>query len=147
VRASAPPVSNRRAPPVGANLSALSLSPSLPLPHGPELSAPFSPPRALSLSDPPSPPVSLSRTSHPRSPPSWTRPRLRVLRPRSSPRTPFEPRALLTHLPTLICAPCLALSPSLSRSTHANMELRHRPPTPTACSVAVVAPVPHLVPR
>jgi hypothetical protein len=46
--------------------------------------------------------------------PSWTRPRPRVLRPRSSPRAPFEPRALLAHLPSSICALCPALSPSLS---------------------------------
>jgi hypothetical protein len=46
--------------------------------------------------------------------PSWTRPRPRVLRPRPSPRDPFEPRALLAHLPSLICALCPAPSPSLS---------------------------------
>jgi hypothetical protein len=41
------------------------------------------------------------------------RPRPRVLRPRPSPRAPFEPRALLAHLPSSICALCPALSPSL----------------------------------
>jgi hypothetical protein len=46
--------------------------------------------------------------------PPWTRPRPRVLRPRSCPRAPFEPRALLAHLSSLICALCPTLSPSLS---------------------------------
>jgi hypothetical protein len=46
--------------------------------------------------------------------PPWMRPRPRVLRQRPSPRAPFEPRALLAHLPSLICVLCPALSPSLS---------------------------------
>jgi hypothetical protein len=46
--------------------------------------------------------------------PSWTRPHPRVLRPRPRTRAPFEPRALLAHLPSLICALCQTLSPSLS---------------------------------
>jgi hypothetical protein len=50
--------------------------------------------------------------------PSWTCPRPRVLRPRPSPRAPFEPRALLAHLPSSICALCPALSPSLSLCPH-----------------------------
>jgi hypothetical protein len=44
----------------------------------------------------------------------WTRPRPRVPQPRPSPRAPFEPRTLLAHLPSLICALCPAPSPSLS---------------------------------
>jgi hypothetical protein len=44
----------------------------------------------------------------------WTRPRPRVFRPRPRPRAPFEPRALLAHLSSLICALCPTLSPSLS---------------------------------
>jgi hypothetical protein len=58
---------------------------------------PFSPARA---------PTTVSNLSPTISPP-WTHPRPRVLRPRPS------PRALLTHLPSLICALCLALSPCL----------------------------------
>jgi hypothetical protein len=77
--------------------------------RGPTLSAPlFS--VALSLS------LSLSRRPHlsavlnlpPTISPPWTRPRPRVLQPRPS------PRALLAHLPSLICALYPALSPSLS---------------------------------
>jgi hypothetical protein len=41
-------------------------------------------------------------------------PRPHVLRPRPSPHAPFEPRALLAHLPSLICALCPAPLPSLS---------------------------------
>jgi hypothetical protein len=47
-------------------------------------------------------------------PPPWTHPHLRVPRPRLRPRAPFEPRALLAHLSSLICALCPTLSPSLS---------------------------------
>jgi hypothetical protein len=46
--------------------------------------------------------------------PPWTRPRPRVLRPRPSPRAPFEPHALLAQLPSSICTLYLALSSSLS---------------------------------
>jgi hypothetical protein len=45
--------------------------------------------------------------------PPWTRPRPHVLRPRPCPHAPFEPRALLTHLSSPICALCPTLSPSL----------------------------------
>jgi hypothetical protein len=45
--------------------------------------------------------------------PPWTHPRPRVLRPRPSRRVPFDPRALLAHLPSLICALGPAPSPSL----------------------------------
>jgi hypothetical protein len=69
-------------------------------------------------------PLSLSLSRHPHlsavlnlpptiSPP-WTRPRPRILRPCSCARTPFEPHVLLAHLPSLICALCQTLSPSLS---------------------------------
>jgi hypothetical protein len=50
--------------------------------------------------------------------PPWTRPRPCVLRPRPSPHAPFEPRALLAHLPSFICALCPAPSPSLSLCLH-----------------------------
>jgi hypothetical protein len=43
-------------------------------------------------------------------PPPWTRPRPHVLRPRPRTRAPFEPHALLAHLPSLICALCQTLS-------------------------------------
>jgi hypothetical protein len=51
--------------------------------------------------------------------PSWTHPRPRVLRPRPCARAPFEPRALLAHLPSLICAICQTPSPSLVLPTRA----------------------------
>jgi hypothetical protein len=47
-------------------------------------------------------------------PPSWTRPRPRDLRPSPHVPTPFEPCALLAHLPSLTCALSRTLSPSLS---------------------------------
>jgi hypothetical protein len=133
-------------PRLSAPTPARPLSPlSLSLLCGAELSAPFFPPRPLSLSRRPhlsSVPNLSSTISSP-----WTRPRLRVLRPRPRTRAPFEPRALLAHLPSLICALCQTFSPSLSRSAHACRELRHRPPSTAACSVAAVASVPRLVPR
>jgi hypothetical protein len=46
--------------------------------------------------------------------PPWTRTRPCVLRPRPRTHAPFEPRALLAHLPSLICALCQTLLPSLS---------------------------------
>jgi hypothetical protein len=46
--------------------------------------------------------------------PPWTRSRPCVLRPRPCAHSPFEPRALLAHLSSLICALCPTLSPSLS---------------------------------
>jgi hypothetical protein len=62
---------------------------------------------------PPHPPhpLSLSRRPHlsvvpnlsPTISPPWTRPRPRILRPRPHARAPFEPRALLAHLSSLIC--------------------------------------------
>jgi hypothetical protein len=103
---------DRRAPPVGAKLSALTSSLSLSrCSVGPTYRCCF--PRARSL------PLSLSCRPHlsarpPTTSPSWTRPRPRILRPRPRPRTPFEPHALLAHLPSLICALCPTLSPSLS---------------------------------
>ena len=63
--------------------------------------------------------------------PPWTRPRPCVLRPRPSPRALFEPRALLAHLPSSICALCPALSPSLSlcpREPRTSATARRRPP-------------------
>jgi hypothetical protein len=130
VRAHAPSLPDRRVPPVGATLS----SPSLPLSlsHGPTLSAPL-------LSVAPALSLSLSRRPHlsavlnlpPTISPLWMRPRPRVLRPRLSPRAPFEPRALLAHLPSSICALCPALSPSLSlcpREPRTSTTARRRPP-------------------
>jgi hypothetical protein len=65
--------------------------------------------------------------------PPWTCPRPRFLRPRPSPRAPFEPRAVLAHLPSSICALCPALSLSLALPTRIE-NLRHRcqrpPPVP-----------------
>jgi hypothetical protein len=88
---------------------------SLSLSRGPNLSA-------LVLPRAPAP-LSLSRRPHlsavsnlsPTISPSWTRPRPRVLWPRPSPHAPFEPRALLAHLPSPICALYPAPSPSLSQ--------------------------------
>jgi hypothetical protein len=121
-------VSDRRVPPVGANPSALS-PPSLSIatPWGRAVGA-VSLARARSLSLCPAVPTCLpvSNLSPTISPP-WTRPRPHVLRPRLSPRTPFEPRALLAHLPSLICTLCPAPSLSLSLCPR---ELR-APPPPT----------------
>jgi hypothetical protein len=58
----------------------------------------------------------------------WMRPRPRVLRPRPSPRAPFEPRALLAHLPSPICALCQTRSPSLSICPR----VQRAPPPPVA---------------
>jgi hypothetical protein len=90
------------------------LSPSLFLSHGLDLSTLVLPraPAPLSLSHR----LHLSAVSNlsPTISPSWTRPRPLVLRPRPRPRAPFEPCALLAHLPSPICALCPAPSPSLS---------------------------------
>jgi hypothetical protein len=107
----APSVPDRWAPPIGANPSALTPSLSR-CSVGPSCRRRSFPPRSISLSRCPhlSAVPNLSLTiSPPRS-----RPRPRVLRPRPCARAPFEPRALLTHLPSLICALCQTLSPSLS---------------------------------
>jgi hypothetical protein len=107
--ARASPVPDRWAPPVGANQRAHS-SPSISLSRGPVRSALFlsrAPAPSLSVCPavPTCQPVSnLSPTISP----LWTHPRPRVLRPRPS------PRALLAHLPSLICALCPAPSTSLS---------------------------------
>jgi hypothetical protein len=68
-------------------------------------------PASLSVS-----PTPLSARPQPpaHDPSSWTRPRPRILRPRPRTRAPFEPHGLLAHLPSLICALCQTLSPSLS---------------------------------
>jgi hypothetical protein len=104
-------VPNRRAPHVGANPCAL--TPSLSLLYGAELSAPFFSPAPSPSLCPPVPTCQSSLTSRPRSP---RRGRAHdrafsghVLRP-----FPFEPRALLAHLPSLICAFCQTLLPSLA---------------------------------
>jgi hypothetical protein len=108
------PVSDRRVPPVGANQRA------------------HSPPSlscctvgltcwrrcpcvcVLSLSLPCRPHLSVVLNLPPTISPSWTRPRPCVLRPRPCARAPFEPRALLAHLSSLICTLYPTLSPSLS---------------------------------
>jgi hypothetical protein len=105
---------DRRAPPVGANQLALSPPLSLSLPRGSGLSAPSSRMLArfsLCLTDPT---CQLVLNLPPTISPSWTHPRPRVLRPHPRTCAPFEPRALLAHLPSLICALCQTLSPSLS---------------------------------
>jgi hypothetical protein len=103
-------VPDRRVPPVGANPSALTLSPSR-CSMGPICRCHSFSLCPLSLFVPPSPPI-----SHPQppahDPPPWTRPRPRVLQPCPRDCAPFEPRALLAHLPSLICA--LSRAPSLS---------------------------------
>jgi hypothetical protein len=66
-------------------------------------------------------PLSLSSRPHlstvsnlsPTISPPWMRRRPCVPRPRPSPRAPFEPCALLAHLPSPICALYSAPSPSL----------------------------------
>jgi hypothetical protein len=101
------------------------LSPSLSLPHGPELSVPFFPP---------APTLSLSRRPHLSTvsnlpttiSPPWTCPRPRVLRPSPRPRAPFEPHALPAHLSSLICTLCPTLSPFLSLYPH----VQRAPPPP-----------------
>jgi hypothetical protein len=113
---------DRRVPPVGANpIAPLSLSLcrvgqtcQLVLPRAP---AP------LSLSHHPH--LSVVSNLLPTISPPWKRPRPLVLRPRPSPRTPFEPRVLLAHLPSPICTLCPAPSPSLSLCPR---ELRAPPP-------------------
>jgi hypothetical protein len=102
-------------PRLSAPTSALTPLPlSLSLSRGPVLSALF-----LSHAPAPSlcpavPTCQLVSNLSPTISPLWIRPRPRVLRPRPSLRAPFEPRALLAPLPSLICAPCPAHSPSLS---------------------------------
>jgi hypothetical protein len=132
----------------GPRLSAcLATMPSLSLPRGPELSAPFFPPRPLSLSVPPSPPISLSSNCCPRSP------RRGLAHDRTFSghvRAPAPLLSLAPYSPTspLSFAPSSpTLSPSLSRSTHTCREPHHRPPSTAARSVATVAPVPRPVPR
>jgi hypothetical protein len=137
--ARAPPACDRRVPPVGANPSALT-PPSLAALWGRAVGA-VSLARARSLSLCPAVPTYQ---------PSLT------FRPRSPCRGRAHDRAFSGHVraptpcsPTypLSFAPSAQLSRPLSRSAHANRELRHRPTTPTSCSVATVAPVPRLVPR
>jgi hypothetical protein len=102
----------------GPRLSAPTSAPSLPLslslPRGPSLSAPSSRTRARFSLCPVVPTCQLVLSLPPTISPPWTRPRPHVLWPHPRPRAPFEPRALLAHLPSLICALCQILSPSLS---------------------------------
>jgi hypothetical protein len=107
-------VPDRRVSPVGARLHAH--SPSLSLSRGPELSVSFFSPRPLSLSLCPAIPTCqpVSNLSPTISPP-WTRPRPRVLWPRSSPRAPLSPASCsptssLSHLRPLPSSLALSLS-------------------------------------
>jgi hypothetical protein len=97
---------DRRAPPVSANQRALS-PPLSRCPVG-QTSRRRPLTRALVLSLFRRPHLSIVLNLPPTISPPWTRPRPRVLRPRPC------PRALLAHLPSLICALCPTLSPSLS---------------------------------
>jgi hypothetical protein len=74
------------------------------------LSAPFSPPRPLSLSLSCRAHLSVIPNLSPTISPPWTLPHPHVLRPRPRPHAPFEPRALLAHPSSLICALCPTLS-------------------------------------
>jgi hypothetical protein len=104
---------DRRAPPVDASLSAPYLSPSL-CPVGQSCWHRSFLPRARSLSLSRHPHLSAIHNLPPMISPPWTRPRPCVLRPHPCARAPFELRALLAHLFSLICALCQILSPSLS---------------------------------
>jgi hypothetical protein len=117
-------VSDWRVPPVGADQHAHS-SPSLSVPWARPVGA-GSLARTRSPSLRPTVPTCqpISNLSPTISPP-WMHPRPRVLQPHPSPRVPFEPSALLAHLPSLICAFCPAPSPSLSVCLH---EPRAPPP-------------------
>jgi hypothetical protein len=141
-----PPMLDRRAPHVGASLSA----PSLPL----SLAALWARPvGAGSLACahspylcPTVPTCQSSSTFRPQSPRHGRAHdrvfsgHVRAPAPLLSP-VPCSP----TSPPSF--APFAQLSRPLSRSAHASREPCHRPPTPTACSVATVAPVPRPVPR
>jgi hypothetical protein len=93
-----------------------------------------------------------SLTSRPRSLP-WTRPRPCVHRPRPRAHAPFEPRALLAHLPSLTCTLSQTRSPSLSlcpREQRAPPPLiigrypfcdYHRARTPSFASVRFTSPL------
>jgi hypothetical protein len=118
-------VPDRQAPPVGAN-PRTSLPLSLAAPWARSVGAVLSPARSfLSLSYRP------HLSAHPQppahDPPPWTRPCLRVLRPRNCTFAPFEPRALLAHLPSLTCALSRTPSPSLSLCARG----QRAPPLPT----------------
>jgi hypothetical protein len=107
-------VPDRRALPVGANPSALTTSLSR-CSVGPSYQRhSFSPAPTLSLSLSRRPHLSAIPNLLPTISSPWTHPRPRVLRPRPRACAPFEPRALLAHLPSLICALSQTPSPSLS---------------------------------
>jgi hypothetical protein len=145
VCARAPPASDRRVPPVGANSSA---PPSL------SLSVPWARPVGAS---------SLARTRYPSFCPAvptcqssvTSRSRsLAVDAPTtarslatSEPLRPFWPPRPARPPPLSHLCPLPSSLALLSHSAHAKRELRHRPPTPTVCSVVAVAPVPRPVPR
>jgi hypothetical protein len=98
-------------------LSAPTRARSLPLSHcsvRPSCWRRSFPPHSLSLYLSRRPHLSAVPNLSPTISPSWTRPRPRDLRPRPRACAPFEPRALLAHLPSLICALSQTPSPSLS---------------------------------
>jgi hypothetical protein len=139
---------DRRAPPVGANQLALS-PPSLSLSRCPVGQACRRRPLACSpasLSVSPTPPVSSSSTSCPRSP-RHGRTHVRASSGHIHAPAPLLSPAPCSPISPLSFAPSARLSRPLSRSAHACRELRHRPSSTAACSVAVVASVPRQVPR
>jgi hypothetical protein len=95
--------------------------------HSPSLSRCSVGPSYRRCSFPPTPTLSLPHRPHlsavsnltPTISPLWTRPRPRT-------RAPFEPHALLVHLPLLICTFCQTLSPSLLLCPH----VQGAPPPP-----------------
>jgi hypothetical protein len=89
------------------------------------------PPRLLSLSLSRRPHLSAVPNLSPTTSPPWTRPRPHVFRPRPCARAPFEPRALLAHLPSLICSFCQTPSPSLSLCPR--MQRAPPPPSTATC--------------
>jgi hypothetical protein len=122
-------VPDRRAPPVGANPSALTPSLSLAALWRRVVGAVLFP-RAHSLSLSHRPHLLAVPNLSPTISPPWTRPRPLVLRPHPRARAPFEPRAMLAHLPSLICALSQTPMPSLSLYPR---EQRAPPPPVIGC--------------
>jgi hypothetical protein len=143
--ARAPSVPDRQASPVGANPSVFTPSLSLVAPWGRAVGTTLSPSAPTLSLCPTVPTCQLSPTSRPWSP-RRGRPCSRVLRPCPRARAPFEPRALLAHLPLFICALCQTPSPSLSLCPR---EQRAPPPPVVDCcrSAVTVASAPHSVSR
>jgi hypothetical protein len=134
----------RLSAPISA-LTPLSLSLSLIAPWGRPVSA-VSLVCACSLSVPPSPPVSSSSTSRPRSP-HRGRAHVHAFSGHVHAPAPLLSPAPCSPTSPLSFAPSAQLSRPLSHSAHACRELRHHPPSTTACSMAAVTLVPRPVPR